>query len=332
MTKIIELFKAHKYAVIWTVCYLFTMWAILYFLFNFDMLNMAQWHKLAHAQLRGFAGFVFGLLILAALPLYIATTTLIVRNKKPLITITLPKIKIPNFLRPTPPAAPSNPQPTPESETPSLPTDDTTDLPPDIPAELRDAFIRARNNLGRIQTSAFNSPTITPITATPTPEYTADTPDTLPVPADFDITASDDITPDAMDQFTPTFTEINFDGPDIGTDTAPQSDNVAPNNSALIEYLNKNGQNYTTDGDIIITDTRAIITHADPDFWVADTDNWFAAGKVCPSPIIAVKDAATKHNVAPTIYLESTNILDIEKLIEQWHTDGITVITDPSEL
>ena len=166
MNKILDFIKSHKYAIIWTLCYIATTWAILYFMFDFSIFSSAQWHHLMRAQLRGFPGFVFGILILAALPLYVATTTLIVRTKQPLITIPVPKIKIPTFLKSasTEPA----PIPQPESENPTLGPDEVdtpTELPPDIPAELRVAFIRARNNIGRIQTSAFNTPH-----QTPTPE------------------------------------------------------------------------------------------------------------------------------------------------------------------
>ncbi|MBQ7289781.1 MAG: hypothetical protein IJW84_02715 [Alphaproteobacteria bacterium] len=289
-------------------------------MFDFSIFNRAQWRHLAHAQLRGFPGFVFGILLLAALPLYIATTTLIVRTKQPLITIPLPKIKIPEFLRSSP--APT-PETVPESETPTLGPDEVdtpVELPDDMPAELRFAFIRARNNIGRIQTSAFNAPH-------PQLSHTQpDTPDTiadnLPLPTDFDI----DIPAPDVDPTIPTFTEINFDDEIIDTPTTPND------NTELIQHLTQNNKEFSTDEDIVITDTHAIITHADSDFWVTDTDNWFATGRTCPSPIIAVQNTAEKYNRTPAIYLASMNIMDIDKLIPQWQSAGITVITDLSEI
>ena len=322
MNKILDFIKSHKYAIIWTLCYVVITWAILYFLFDFSIFSSVQWHHLMRAQLHGFPGFVFGILILAALPLYIATTTLIIHTKQPLITIPIPKIKIPAFLKSSTPEP--TPAPTSESETPALGPDEVDtpiELPPDMPAELRVAFIRARNNIGRTQTSAFNAPqqTLTPDTsATPEIDETS-----FPLPTDFDI---DLPTPD-IDTM-PTFTEINFDDPEPDNDTQTNTND----NSELIKYLTKNNKPYSSYDNIVITDTHAIITHSDPDFWVADTDNWFSAGRTCPSPISAVQNAAATHNRIPTIYLATKNIMDIDKLIPEWQSAGITVITDLSEI
>ncbi len=322
MTKIFDFIKSHKYAIIWTLCYIVVTWAILYFMFDFSIFSSAQWRHLARAQLRGFPGFVFGILVLAALPLYIATTTLIIRTKKPLITIPLPKIKIPAFLKPAPAPA-SDPAPAPETETPTLgpnEVDAPAELPDDMPAELRFAFIRARNNIGRVQTSVFNAPQ--PTTTAGVTDTTEIVADTLPLPADFDI---DIPTPDT-DASIPTFTEINFDD---AIDNAPDN----PNDSLeLIVHLTEQDKEFSTDGDVVITDTHAIITHSDSDFWVADTDNWFAAGRTCPSPIATIQEIAQKHNRAPAIYLASKNIMDIDKLIPTWQSAGITVITDLAEI
>ena len=95
MNKVLDFIKKNKYAFIWTICYVLVMWTVLKYMFNFDMFSGTQWNILFHAQLRGFPGFVFGILILAAIPLYIATTMVIYRTKKPLFTI-----KLPSFLHP----------------------------------------------------------------------------------------------------------------------------------------------------------------------------------------------------------------------------------------
>ncbi len=329
MQKLLEFLNTHKYAIIWTACYIFIMWAILYFLFKFNMFNGAQWHRLIHAQLRGFPGFVFGILILAALPLYVATTILIIRTQKPLITITFPKIKTLEFLKRTTPA-PAEPVTLVQSETPTLPPDDIgmpTNLPTEIPAELRNAFIRARNNISNTQTSALNNMHVTPpTTPTNTPESSNDM---LPLPTDFDIEIPDVTAPDFSD--VPTFTDISFDSDDV-PDITPNSPEFTHSNSELIEYLTNANRPFSIADNIVITDTHAIATHSDPDFWVTDSENWFAAGRVCPSPITAAQNAAEKHNRTPAIYLASTNILDIDKLIPEWQSNGITVITDLSEI
>ena len=338
MNKIKTIIHDHKYAIIWTGCYIIITWAVLYFMFNFSIFNASQWQHLFRAQLRGFGGFVFGIMLLAALPLYIATTTLIIRTKKPLLSIQLPKLKIPSIFKPANTPTPVESCTPPESDTPKLAPDDEvkpiSDLPDDMPAELRHAFVRARNNVGRIQTSAFNSASSIPGNIIPnTPDIASDT---LPLPTDFDIDTMYD-TPQTFDTM-PTFTEISFDTPtnDTPSDITPTPSETGaeyiPDNSELINHLNKSGQSFSVHDDIIITDTHAIITHSDPDFWVADHENWFAAGRICQSPIIHVQDIAEQHARTPAIYLLSKNILNLNDLIEQWQNDGLTVISDLSEL
>ena len=78
-------------AVAWTVLYVVFMWVILYYLFNFNMFSIAHWVRLARVELHGFPGLVFGVLILAAVPMYIATIVLTMRNKSMPIKIPLPK-------------------------------------------------------------------------------------------------------------------------------------------------------------------------------------------------------------------------------------------------
>ena len=89
MKKIADFFKAHRYVIIWTLCYIFAMKFILGALFNFNMFSQNAWIQLAHSHLHGFGGFVFGLMVLAAVPMYAATTAIIIRTKKPLFTICL---------------------------------------------------------------------------------------------------------------------------------------------------------------------------------------------------------------------------------------------------
>ncbi|MBR5153466.1 MAG: hypothetical protein IKW57_01585 [Alphaproteobacteria bacterium] len=342
MKQIIETLKSHKHAVIWTICYVCIMWAILYFMFNFNLFSMHQWHRLLRAELHGFAGFVFGILMLAALPLYVASTTLIIRTKKPLITIQFPKIKIPQFLQPkkTGETAPRATTPA-ASETPSLgPDEENTpaELPEDLPAELRIAFIRARNKIGTVQTSIFNSIDKQPaiqVTDTPTISSQNTEPDTLPLPTDFDIEI-----PDESPVFTdfPTFTEINFDTPDTESEPTPEPKTPESNfdtlvdNSEIINHLTTTGTEYTTHEEFVITPTHVITTHSDPNFWVADTDNWFASGAVRPSPIKRLKSISESENLTPVLYLAATNIMDLEKLQPEWESAGIRIITSVSDL
>lgn len=318
MKKFFEILKAHKYAILWTICYIFAMWAILQFMFNFSIFNGAQWAKLARAELHGFAGFVFGLLILSALPMYIATTTLIIRNKKPLITIPMPKISLQKTSKEIETKTPA------PSETPQPAEKEEEKLPDDLPPELHGVFIRARNRI-----SAYEQSTAT--TDTQTPDIAAtESQAALPLPADFDLQLNDIPGMDSAPDFTaPVFTDITF-GDD--TETEPHTENDISDNQKLIDYLTNTGTPFNITSDIITTDTHAIITHSDSDFWVIDNENWFANGKTRPSPINKIKDFAIEHGLIPVIYLESKNIMDIDTHIKSWQTDGIIVIASPEEI
>lgn len=328
MSTILKILSDHKHAIIWTCLYVLITWAILYFLFNFSIFNAAQWHRLAHARLHGFAGFVFGILILAALPLYAATTVLIIRTKKPLVEIPLPQIKL------------ASPAPSPEPEksastTITTKTEQKPELPPELPREMHSQFLRARHRLELAQTDttpsaqAPSAPT-TPAAVTDIPNSIDIAPDEFPLPTDFD-TPSDlipEFTPLSGDAI-PTFTDISFDAPDTPQETvsAPQM----PSNN-MTKYLSAQGINFTIENNIIITPSAAIAVHDDNEFWVCDSDNWFATGQVRPSPIIAVKLAAQRHNCQPVLYLVTSNIMDLDTLIGQWSSEGIKIITKPSDL
>lgn len=328
MKKIFEILKAHKYAIIWTVCYTATMWAILRFLFNFNMFSGAYWCYLFHAKLNGFPGFVFGILLLAALPLYIATTTLIIRTKKPLVTIPVPKPvkKIWANMQPTliNPPAPDTPEEK-KSNTTSAPQQDA--LPDELPSELRTAYIRARMNITPEQRSAFNQP----ISQIPQPISNMATPiieselDDIPLPSDFDIEPttpdSDFLTPDFTQMPAPTFTDITFDDTPDNTPSNPIS-----------EYLDSTGKQYEIIDDIIITDKHAIASHTDEDFWVCDDEFWFATGKQIESPIARVTKIATERKLIPTLYMGAENIMDIDTLCKTWESMGIQIIKSPDEI
>ena len=326
MKQVTDFCKQHRYAIIWTICYILVMWAILLFLFNFDMFSSANWSRLFHSKLRGFPGFVFGILILAAIPMYIATTTIIVRKRAPLF-----KIQIPKFLQPTPldEPKPQTTTRTPENAQESEKTGN--ELPPNLPNEMRVPYIRARNNMGRMQQSTFNSG---PISAQPVTSNTAanSTPSQqnlngLPPPNDFDIDDINDNFDTSVPTFTPMFQDLDFDAPTPGAES-----NTPDDATAITEYLTQHGRKFTIENGIVITDTDAIITHADPDFWIADNETWFAAGRQKPSPTDAILSLSAARGVRPVLYLAQTNILDLDARCAQWRQDGITVITSPTEL
>lgn len=321
----------HKYAIYWTVGYFCVVWAILFFLFNFDLFNAAQWQRLMRAQLRGFPGFVFGLLMLAALPLYIATVTLVVRKKKPLITIPMPNINLLAVTEKKSAKEEKKAEVEPEKKENISPEDN---LPKDLPLEMKPVFLRAQQNLLFMQQSGA--------VLSETDGAEADVlnvePEGLPVPMDFDVDIDIDEA-DGMDgaffgdQGAPVFKDINFsDEVDENNQEGDQVVDTVDNISGLVKYLSDINQNFVVDDNVVLTDKYAIATHADKDFWVADVENWFAAGKVCESPIVCAKRMAEKYSLIPAIYLEEENILDIDKLVPQWKEDGIMVITDLSDL
>lgn len=339
LNKLLDFYKSHKYVILWTVGYFIATWAIMNFMFDFNILSAHRWWQLAHAHIRGFPGFVFGILILAMVPMYIATTIVIAKTKQPLFTI---KIKIPDFIKRAFQQTPMQENttniepvttPTPEKEEK---TNTPAPIPDVVPSELRVAYARARENVGALQKSVFDLGNITQSQTTQATESEPDTstPGEIPIPTDFDI---DDDLNDMMNGV-PQFKEINFDD-DIDITSDDDIDNQLLNikdisNSAtpVEQYLTSQSIPFTVDNDVVLTDKYAIVTHTDDEFWVADKESWFAAGKTRPSPIESVKKSANEHNVQPVLFLASNNIMDIENLIPQWETDGIRVITDLKDL
>lgn len=329
MKKITETFKAHKYAIIWTVCYTAVIWAILNFLFNFDMFSLAYWRHLMRAELRGFPGFVFGILILAALPLYVATTTLIVRTKKPLITVPVPSPikKVWTKMQPT-----LIEKPTPEQTQEEKKSEEKNDtcvppLPEELPSELRTAYIRTRMNITPEQRSAFNQPIQqTQNTPTPTVEIPESEISEIPLPTDFDIDPTDNNDfemPDFTQMSAPTFSEITFD--DTPTENPKQKNPIS-------EHLNTIGKQFEIIDDIIITDKQAIATHTDDDFWVCDEDFWFATGKQIDSPVKQAITIASERGLTPILYLGADNIMEIDTMCKKWESMGIKIIKSPDEI
>ncbi len=359
MNKIREFIKTNQMAIKWSIAYVIVMWAVLRGLFNFRMFSITDWTRLAHAHLHGFAGLVFGILLLAAVPLYIATTTIIVRTKKPIFAI-----KLPSFLtikksadKPKDDDAEKKSNDT----AANAPTENPPALPQSMPPELKESFIRARNKIGRPSTSAISDTAInntmapapaptaidTPMqtapkapknepaaTVTATPA-TTDTNEAFPLPDNFDF--DDSASPQNASPFAsaPVFSEINFGNDEkvAPETTAPKPDvTQGANNEKITQYLDSKSIAYTIENDIVITDKHAIATHDDKDFWIADDETWFATGVARPSPVAAVKNAAAAHGLHPVLYLAQSNIMDLDTRRDAWRADGILVITDPSEL
>ncbi len=349
MAKGSEFFEKSKHTIVWTVLYVLFMWVVLRYLFNFNMFSLAHWTKMLHVQLHGFAGFVFGVLVLAAVPLYVATVVLTARNKG--IPI---KIPLPNCLTEKPKQV-QEPEPEPiVSEQEILP-----ELPHGVPAEMRETFMRAKKNYGSHQRSVFNRPMHfddSPVAATvvrtpeniaqpvdvpksmpstPVPtiadaitEIPSDTVPTLPIPTDFDVSVDDSSNSDI-----PVFSDIKFDD-DIEDEKLDEKDTVAENvkENSVQKMINDAGYETKLQGNLILVNNCAVAVHDEDDFWVADEIDWFAAGRQKPSPIVELKKAKEEQGLNPILYIVNNNIMDYDKLVETWRKDGITIATNNDEL
>lgn len=325
-------------AVAWTACYGLVMWAILRGLFNFNMFSLAHWAKISRVELHGFPGFVFGILMLAAVPLYIATTVLTFRKEMPV------KIPLPKCFEPVP-------KPVPEPVKPVVTEQDTLEeLPTGVPAEMREIFMRAHKNRGVHQMSVFNRPSKfedSPVASTvkntpqampvvamaPTEQPTTGpeiiepvTESAFPIPNDFD-------TPPARSDIdVPVFSDIKFD------DDEDDDEEETNDNKNVVEYAKVqeiiSGAGHKTEivGNLIVVNNLAIAVHDDDDFWVADEIDWFAAGRQKPSPIVELTHIAKEKGLKPIIYLGQSNIMDLDKVSEQWRASGIEIVTNTDDL
>ena len=318
----VKFFSKYWRAIAWSVLYIFIMWVILRCLFNFDMFSVAHLVKLANVELHGFAGLVFGILILAAIPLYVATTVLTVRNKS------LPiRVPLPNCFNPPP-----EPVPEPAPEPLVVEQDVLPELHPGIPTEMRESFMRARKNYGMRQMSVFNRPNgagvdankfvtenLTALVNEKSDDKIVTESTGLPIPTDFDIDVSDD------GSDVPVFSDINFDDDsEIGNPMEVDSD--------LQEYLNSSEIKSEFVGDLIITGDFAIAVHDDDDFWAPDDNDWFAPGRQKSSPIAALMRARDNDNKIPVFLIEQNNIMDFETNVKKWRDDGIIIVTSRAEL
>lgn len=335
MKKIINFLKTNVLVVKWTLAYFIVLWAILQFLFNFDMFSAQYWHKFFHSTLHGFGGFVFILVIYSAIPLYIASTLIVYRKKIALVTIPVPNSvkSIPKTIEKifTPPVyepvkqeekiESPTPTPTPVEETATNP-----EFPPDMPRELYVPYTRAKQNLslsGAI--SSFNKPHVPPqITQEPEQTSTQEN-ESFPIPNDFDI--SDSLPNDSSSDFSngdfPVFKDLDFDTP---IEEKPKLSN------SVTKYCDKNKIEYETYQDFVATNKYLIYDHDDGDFWIMDDDSWFASKKHRESPIKDMLKLAKQNELIPVLFLESQNIMDLYGTIEKFESMGIRVIKNLDEL
>ena len=331
MTKLTDFIKNCKTPIIWTAAYVFMLWAVMHILFNFEIFSAQQWIRVSHARLHGIAGLTFGILVYASIPLYIATTAIVIRTKKPLLALPVPKFIANTLAKMFPKYAvedKSDSQTSQQNESvaPEQPDDDLKN----IPAEMRGAFLRARAHPNRINTPICSVCSTTP-NIYPNNEPTPTSPDfgdTMPLPPDFD---NDDDFNLPSKSGAPIFHDIDFY--DTQNESANTNTTSQISNNPVIAHLQKTNRSFTElDNDIIVTSDSVIAVHNDSDFWIMDDPMWFASGQTRVSPIQALLETAQKNNVAAVLFLGSTNIMDFDKKRDEWQNAGIRVITDISEL
>lgn len=313
MKKILDFLKSNFIIAKWTFWYFFVVWLILWYIFRFDMFSRVYWWKFFHAHLRGFVGFVFGALVYSIIPIYIASVSVIYRTKEPIVKIPFIS-KISEYIKSK--FTKPEPEPVAEEETPAPEATPEFEYPSDMPREMHALFKRTKE---RMILSGKTGPTT--IYQTKKDSIIPDEPEnkSFPIPTDFDI---GDSLNDETDDNIPTFKEINFDEP------TKQSE---PDN-AMIKYLHDKNIDFDIYKEFIITNNYLIYVHNDPDFWIIDDDNWFAAGKQIKSPVATMLEMTKDEPITPVIYFESTNILDFDGTVETLRNHGISVITTPTEL
>lgn len=316
MKKILDFIKSNKIVIQWTAWYFFVLWLILRFVFKFDMFSLHYWWKFFHATLHGFAGFVFGMLVYTAIPIYIATTVIVYRKKEMIITI--PFIdKIFAFVSKLfgKKKEEVKEETIVEEAEPEL---TAPEYPSDMPPELRIPYSRIKNNLSINRTvSVYNKPK----QIEPQNNINQETDSGFPIPTDFDISESLDANEESD---IPMFHDITFDEPQ-------QPVNKTLENNTTKYFKSKNIE-FETYKQFVATEKYVIYEHNDGDFWIMDENVWFAAGKQTDSPIEELIGLGKQNGLIPVLYLQSQNIMDIESTTEQFEKKGVRVIKSLDEL
>ena len=322
MSTLIDLIKKCKAPILWTIGYVCILWLVYQFLFNFDIFNARHWIHVSHVHFRGLGGFAFCTLTFAAIPLYIGTLAVVIRNQKPLLSIPTPKFITDIFSK----SKSTTTEPEKIEETESAPITPTNEEIDKFPAEMRGAFIHARTHPNRITAPICSAcsvnPNVYPDTTPTTPDNMDDN---LPLPPDFD-TMDNDTQPISAPSSAPVFQDINLYG-DTEPDITPETQN------SVTEHLTKTNRKFTVlPNDIILTNDAVIAVHDDNDFWIMDEPIWFASGKTRTSPIDALCDTAKQNKVTPILYLGATNIMQLDEKCAEWKSRGIRIIKNLTDL
>ena len=99
------------------------------------------------------------------------------------------------------------------------------------------------------------------------------------------------------------------DGVDDADDDTDATVGVWGGTDGVVEILRGNGLDASVSDDLILVGKYAVAVHDDDDFWVADDIDWFAAGRVRPSPIVKLTDLYVANGCVPVLFVAEQNIL-----------------------
>ncbi len=232
MTNLKKIFTILKKPVIWTFFYVFTLFLLLYILFDFNIFVKQHWIILSRARLHGIAGFTFGLILFASIPTYFATLYMTITSGKY-------PINFPNFL----PKKTKTETPKPEEKIQDT-EPEPEKFPDGMPSELIGAYLKARRFPSKIVN--FNKSEIAEINPKPESKHVKrdDKTDTA-LDLDFSFDALEPEKTDALN-----FTEMSFNS------TSPEP---SESKSELTEIFDIIETKYETREELIIVSDFVIM-------------------------------------------------------------------------
>src|SRR5574344_1412592 len=277
---------------LWSGWYFVVSYFIFLILFNFNIIRPSSWERLSNIALHGFTGLTFGIALLALIPIWAAGCITIIKTGKSLKLI----------VKKAPEKKDSDPKPVEKEESKIV-------FPSEMPEEMHVPYSRMIR--GQLSRGAMNCTVVanqSPAVLSAECEQCDQETQNMALPESFDVDAKEETS-------TPVFKELNWDNTNGGTEfNKPEENNIE------IKIEVRGNKKF------------AVATHDDPDFWVADEENWFATGKQKPSPINAVIQIAKNENAIPVLLLKTENIMDLSTLIPKWKASGIKIIKNISEL
>ncbi|MCL1892343.1 MAG: hypothetical protein FWF97_03615 [Alphaproteobacteria bacterium] len=293
-------FIASKNFLLWTGWYFVASYLIFLGFFGFNLLSPAAWQKIPNIALHGFGGLTFGMALIAWIPIWLAGSMAIAKTGKPILS----------FAKKEEPKKEVEEESAPQEKQPEI------NFPDAMPEEMRVPY--ARMMRGQLARGAMDCKVIQKNDKAAA--LSAECKETAPASAKAMAGKPEEemMLPDSFDMETPDsgnvpqFREITFGDP------LPAPD--IPASAQEIKIETRKGKKF------------AIATHDDPDFWIADSENWFATGKQKPSPVETAIAAAAENDATPVLLLASENIMDLDAQRKKWVAAGVVVVKDLEEL